>query len=381
MSPTVTVPRVGRLLPGEHPEQRGLAGAVRADDADDAGAGQGERQVVDEEPVAVALRQVLHLDHLVAEAGPGRDGDLEPVAAAGVGLGLGPQLLVGRQPGPALGLAGLGRHPHPLQLALQGALAGRRLLLLVGQPGLLLVEPRRVVALEREAPAAVELEDPLGHVVEEVAVVGDGHDRARVLLQEPLQPVDRLGVEVVGGLVEEQQVGVGEQQPAQRHPAPLAARQRGHVGVVGRAAQGVHGDLDVAVEVPRVGGVDLVLQLGLEGAHLLVVGVGVAPHGHDLVVPVEEGPHRGHAVEHVADHVLGRVELRLLGEEAGAEARREAGLTAEAVVEAGHDPQEGGLAGAVGPDHADLGAGVERQRDALQHGRGRAGRTARACAW
>ena len=219
--------------------------------------------------------------------------------AAGVGLGLGPQLLVGRQPGPALGLAGLGRHPHPLQLALQGALAGRRLLLLMGQPGLLLVEPRRVVALEREAPAAVELEDPLGHVVEEVAVVGDRHHRAGVLLQEPLQPVDRLGVEVVGGLVEEQQVGVGQQQPAQRHAAPLAARQRVDVGVVGRAAQGVHGDLDVAVEVPRVGGVDLVLQLGLEGADLLVVGVGVAPHGHDLVVAVEQRPHRGHAVEHV----------------------------------------------------------------------------------
>ena len=318
MSPTVTVPRVGRLLPGEHAEQRGLAGAVRADDADDAGAGQREGQVVDEQAVAVALGEVLDLDHLVAEAGPGRDGDLEAVAGAGVGLGLGPQLLVGRQAGPALGLAGLGRHAHPLQLALQGALAGRRLLLLLGQAGLLLVEPGRVVALEREAPAPVELEDPLGHVVEEVAVVGDGHDGARVLLQEALQPVDRLGVEVVGGLVEQQQVGVGQQQPAQRHPAALAARQRGDVGVVRRAPQRVHGDLDVAVEVPGVGGVDLVLELGLEGADLLVVGVGVAPHGHDLVVAVEQGAHRGHAVEHVAEHVLGRVELRLLGEEADA---------------------------------------------------------------
>ena len=82
--------------------------------------------------------------------------------------------------------------------------------------------------------------------------MGDGHDRARVLLEEPLQPVDALGVEVVGGLVEQQQVGVGEQQPAQGDAAPLAARQRGDVGVVGRAPQGVHGDLDVALEVPRV---------------------------------------------------------------------------------------------------------------------------------
>ena len=47
--------RVGWLLPGEHAEQRGLAGAVGADDADDAGAGQRERQILDQQPVAEAL--------------------------------------------------------------------------------------------------------------------------------------------------------------------------------------------------------------------------------------------------------------------------------------------------------------------------------------
>ena len=255
-------------------------------------------------------------------------------------LGLGLQLLVGGQAGPALGLAGLGRHADPLQLPLQGALAGGGLLLLLGQSALLLLQPGRVVALEREAPAAVELEDPLGHVVEEVAVVGDGDDGARVVLQEALQPVDALGVEVVRRLVEQQQVGMGEQQPAQRHPSALAARQRGDVGVVGRAAQGVHGDLDVAVQVPRVGGGDLVLQLGLHRADLLVVGVGVAPHGHDLVVAAQQVPDRTHAVHDVAEHVLGRVELWLLGQAADGEAGREAGLTGEAVVQAGHDPQQ-----------------------------------------
>ena len=55
--------------------------------------------------------------------------------------------------------------------------------------------------------AAVHLADPLGHVVEEVAVVRDGEHRALVLVEELLEPQDRLGIEVVGGLVEEQQVG------------------------------------------------------------------------------------------------------------------------------------------------------------------------------
>ena len=46
------------LLADEHPEERRLAGPVRADDPDDAGARQRERQVLDQQPVAVALAQV-----------------------------------------------------------------------------------------------------------------------------------------------------------------------------------------------------------------------------------------------------------------------------------------------------------------------------------
>ena len=74
--------------------------------------------------------------------------------------------------------------------------------------------------------AAVELEDPAGDVVEEVAVVGDGDDGALVLLEEALEPRDRLGVEVVRRLVEQQQVGRGEQQPAERDAPALAAGER-----------------------------------------------------------------------------------------------------------------------------------------------------------
>ena len=177
--------------------------------------------------------------------------------------------------------------------------------------------------------------------------MGDGHDGARVLLEEALQPLDRLGVEMVGGLVEQQQVRVLEQQPAERHAALLAARQDGHLGVVGRAAQRVHGDVHVAFQVPRVGGRDVVLERALLGADGLVVGVRVGPLGHHGVVPVDERLDLVHAVEHVALDVLGRVELRLLAQVADREAGRQAGLATEAVVEAGHDAQQARLAGAV----------------------------------
>ena len=254
-----------------------------------------------------------------------------------------------------------GRHAHPLELALEGAAAGGVALLLGVEAGLLLLEPARVVALERVALAAVELEDPAGHVVEEVAVVGDGDDGAVVVAQGALEPRDRLGVEVVGGLVEQQQVGLRQQQAAQRHAALLAAGEGGDLGVARREAQGVHGDLDLAVEVVGAGGLDLGLELGLLGADLVVVGVGVGVLGQHGVVALEQAGHLGHAVHHVALDVLGLVEVRLLLEQADGEAGRQAGLAGEAVVDAGHDPQQRRLAGAVRPDHADLGARVEGQ--------------------
>ena len=127
-------------------------------------------------------------------------------------------------------------------------------------------------------------------MVQEVAIVGDGDDRPRVLLEEALEPIDRFGVEVVGWLVEQEQVGVAEEEAGERDATLFAAGQRGDAGVVGRAAQGVHRDVDVALEVPGIGSGDLVLERGLLGADLLVVGVGVRPGGHDRVVLVDERP-------------------------------------------------------------------------------------------
>ena len=144
-----------------------------------------------------------------------------------------------------------------------------RLLLFHLQARLLLVEPRGVVPLPRDAAPAVELEDPPGDIVEEIPVVGDRHHGAGVLGEMALEPGDRLGVEVVGRLVEEQQVGLAQEQPAKRHAPPLAARERLHRHVAGRQAQGVHRDFELPVELPGVRRVDRVLQPGLLGEQLL----------------------------------------------------------------------------------------------------------------
>ena len=122
--------------------------------------------------------------------------------------------------------------------------------------------------------AAIELEDPAGDVVEEVTVVRDGDDRAGVLLQEVLEPAHRLGVEVVGRFVEQQHVGLRQQQPAQRHAAPLAAGDAVDVGVPGRQPQRVRGDFELALEVVAVGRGEQRLELRLLGGDLVEVRVG-----------------------------------------------------------------------------------------------------------
>src|SRR5690606_7000535 len=104
---------------------------------------------------------------------------------------LGDELVEGRDARLALGLAGLRRRAHPLELAGDLLLLRQVGLLLLGETLLLGVEPLGVVALEGEGAAAVELEDPLHHLVEEVAVVGDEQDAAGVLLKVTLEPGDR----------------------------------------------------------------------------------------------------------------------------------------------------------------------------------------------
>ena len=198
--------------------------------------------------------------------------------------------------------------------------------------------------------------------------MGNRDDRPRVVAEEPLQPVDRFRVEVVGRLVEQEQVRVLEQQPAQCDAPLLATGQRRDARVVWRAAQGVHRDVHVALEVPGVRGGDPVLEPALLGADRLVVGVGLGPLRHDGVVRVDQPLHGGDAVEDVALDVLRRVEPRLLAQVPDRETGREAGIAGEPVVEPGHDPKEARLPRPVRPDDADLGAGVEGDRDVLEDG-------------
>src|SRR5690606_14625699 len=115
-----------------------------------------------------------------AQARARRDLDLLEVELAHA-LGLGGHLLVALETGLGLGLAAAGAGAHPLQLLLEALLELGVLLALDLETGGLLLQVGGVVALVGVEPAAVDLGDPLGDVVEEVAVVGDGDYGAGVL--------------------------------------------------------------------------------------------------------------------------------------------------------------------------------------------------------
>ena len=210
------------------------------------------------------------------------------------------QIVIGLDARLGLRLPGLRAGRDPLALAGERLGAGVVLAAFLAHALGLGLEIGGVVALVGDAAAAIELEDPAGDVVEEVAVVGDDHHGAGILAQVLFQPRRRLGVEMVGRLVEQQQVGLAQQQLAERHAAALAARQLGHLGVLRRAAQRLHRHLDLLFEVPQVEAIHVVLQLGR-----LVGGLVGIVH-HQFVVTLDDRSLFGDALHDVLEHRLGR---------------------------------------------------------------------------
>ena len=233
--------RIGFFASGDHFEERRFTRAVGPDDAHDSAGRHLKAQVVDQHAVAKGLGDVHKLNHFLAQAIGHGDKDFVGLVALLVFKVA--QFFKAGQTRFALGLAGLGVLARPFQLFLQG-LGARFLAFLFGlQARLLLAQPVAVIAFVGNARATVQLQNPFGGVIQEVAVMGNSHHGAGVALQKLLQPVHRFGVQVVGRLVEQQHVGLGQQQTAQGHAALFTTRQHADIGFPRRQAQRVGGDL------------------------------------------------------------------------------------------------------------------------------------------
>ena len=200
--------------------------------------------------------------------------------------------------------------------------------------------------------------------------MGDGHYGAGELHQEVFQPGDRLGVQVVGRLVQQQHVGAGEQQSADGHAAALATRQMRHRGVPFRQAQRVGGDFQHAIQLPAGGKFDRLLQFSLFGqqfVHPLVVHRFGELHA-DLVETSQEPAHFGYPfLDHLANGLAG-IKLRLLWQITNANSGLRPRLAIVLRIHPGHDAQHGRLPGAIEPEQANFCARKEGQRDVFNDG-------------
>src|SRR4051812_36778720 len=237
---------IGLLLAADELEQRRLAGAIGADDSDDPSRWEAEGQVVEQQFVAIGLGEAVGLDHGAAEALGDLDEDLR-LAGRAVLLRL-DQFVERLDAGLGLGLARLGRAADPFELLLDRLLLALLLALFLLQPLGFLLQVSGIIGFVDVVAAAIELEHPVHDMVEEVAVVGDEDDVARIVDEMLLEPLHALGVEMVGRLVEQDDVGLLEQQAGERHAPLLAARKIVDPRIAGRTAEGVHRDLELVVE-------------------------------------------------------------------------------------------------------------------------------------
>jgi hypothetical protein len=109
--------------------------------------------------------------------------------------------------------------------------------------------------------------------------VADDQQGTAVAPEELQHPLLGVGVEVVGRLVEQEDVAAGEQDAHQLDPAPLAAGQRAERQVEAVVGQADAGGEAADLALGRVAAVEAELLLRLAVAGDVAVGrVGV--HGH-----------------------------------------------------------------------------------------------------
>ncbi len=273
-------------------------------------------------PLAADEVDVLDVDDVLAEPLGGELLQLEPVARRRDVLdepvgGVDAELRLRRTGGGAAAQPGELLAREVLAAGLGGVGLARALGL--GQ------HERRVAALVDVDGAVVDLPRVLADLVEEPPVVGDHDQRRGAPLEVVGQPGHGLDVEVVGRLVEHDQLVVAEEQRGQRAAAALATGQPG----------------DGPVEL------DAGEQLGDDAAQGRV--------GRPLVV--------GAAAQHGLAHGVGVVELVALVQVAD---QQPAGLRDPAgvgLLDAGHHLEQRGLAVAVAADDADAVAGADAEGD------------------
>ena len=314
--------RVGLLDAREEPEERGLARSVEAEDHHPRTLVDREVDVGEDLERAVGLAELVGAQRrLSARGGLGEPERGDLVVAA---RGLEPHHELLRPLEHALSRGRLGRlGAHLVRLGDERLRLALGVVSLAVAPSLVLFAllevrvPSEAVLVELRA-VRVEVEHLVGARAQEARVVGDHDEAAGVRAEEVAQPDDRVGVEVVGRLVEQEGLGVPEEDARELDAAPLAAGEgadrlaqrrvgeaevRGdprRLALGGVAARGAEPLLD-----PAVAGDRLVAHCVVGGRHALL-GLPHLLH-EDVEVPRGEDPVDRQDLEVARPRVLGQV--------------------------------------------------------------------------
>ena len=218
-----------RLQAGDDLHEGGLAGAVGADERHVLAAVELEVDIAVNVLFAVGLGDALQANDHVARAR--RVGELKVDVL--VALGQDDELLFDLLDlaDALLGLRGFGglvaelvdEDLHMGDVSLLGSALGAHLLQVV----LALLEVAAVVAGVGGYAAVFKSGDVVDARVHEGAVVADDEDGAFVVRDKAAQPLDAFEVQVVGGLVQKQQVGMAQEELGERDAHLPAARELG----------------------------------------------------------------------------------------------------------------------------------------------------------
>ena len=225
-------PAIELAAAGQRLDQRRLAGAVRPDERHVFAPLQPQLAVLEQRPAGHLEPPALHVEHHPPRSL--RAAELEAERAVVAWDRARPLHLV-ELLHPRLGLARLGRlvaealdealHPGDLRLLLLDLLA--ELDLARGR----LAAPRVPRAREEARAPGLELQHRGADRLEEPAVVRHEDHRGVELGEVLLEPLERDDVEVIGGLVEQQQVGVARQRAGERGARELAAGEARELAV------------------------------------------------------------------------------------------------------------------------------------------------------
>ena len=361
------------LIAHQHVQQRGLAGAVLAQQGDALAALAPEVHVLEQLLFAEGLGHALDLQHLVALELPALEASLQLPGAGGLGGGAHALDALFHAERPLVQRVVAHERPqvHLLRRLFQLGDLGLLLQVLLHA---LLIAPllfdgvKAVIPAVKLRLAVPNLDDAADGAVEEVPVMADGQHRAPEPPQILLQPLGGLHIQMVGGLVQQQDVRVLQNQPPQVHTGLFAAGQ--------------------ARELPRAHGLRNVQAVGhLVHRRLRVPAAQALEPGVQLPVPAQRGlaavallhaqRQRVHLVLHPEhpgkgrlEHVLHRAALRVhgdLGDQPHPPSGGDLYLALVRLQLPGQHAEHRGFAGAVAPQQSHPLAAVHLKAQAVQY--------------